>query len=335
MEENSYHLELLENVAIPHDDGVEYSEAGSKEYGGMTEHIILAGMIESLNDIGVNYHEASDVIFSGGMKNTISFLYNFFDVENFVKFLSSVPVEVLDKFSAILYSDHVDTEEVLFEIFSLFSVELPFVDDFSLITYYRDLYFSDDKFVIFCKSILIHIRNSVISFQIQGLATEEEKNSFSNSVIKHKQDVKIIVDQIIEKSEINFDIELISNLIDSLDNDLLFSDNLNYFAIDKSLFKSSYHTFSRHPAIEKFHNHKISSFHHIEYYLMNNIDLESDYERFINFIVVMIGDIFETGMTINIFKQTVISMFKKLNLSDEFYEKLENILSLISVVPVN
>ena len=324
---------ILDKDEVPWDSGVEDNEENvNQSQEGDVPVVILGKYVEELVSLGVVYHDAAEVISAGGMRDTIVFMREFFDVDNFVSFLSSLPLAVLEKFAGIVYSDEISDEDLIHEVFDLFNREVSTDSNFSFITYYGDLYYSNSDFQVFLKNMLVETRNSV-KLNLGSLATEQEIKKYSDIVISHREKVKFLVNQILDRTDFQFNKEIILSLLEEHDKDLLYPQNLNFFSLDKGLFGGSYHKFSKHPAIDNFYNHKVSSFHHIECYLMNDINLEDQLEVYFNFIPILICDVYDMGMTIENFKTNVRNNFQLLHLGDEFNDKIENILNSITELP--
>lgn len=314
------------------DDGIEDSEEVVKNQSKVVPEVILGKYIEELVQLGIFYHDSSEVITSGGMRDTIVFLRYFFDIENFISFLISLPIQVIEKFSGLIHSDEIHDEDMIHEVLGLFNREVSTNSDLSFIVYYADLYYSDLKFTDLMRNMLKATRDSV-RLNLSSLSTEQEIKDYTELVEDHRKYVSFIVNQILEKSELPFDKAIVLSILDNHDKDLLYPEKLNFFALDKGLFGGPYHKFSKHPAIDNFYSHKVSSFHHIECYLMNEINLEDQFEKYINYIPGLISDVYEVGITLEIFKTHVKNIFQLLNPNEEFLNKIDNILNLISELP--
>jgi len=312
-------------------DGCEDSDSGDTVPSNYDD-TLLATDVERLRKIGICYHEAAEAITSGCMRGTITFFKQFFDPIIFVKFLQSLPHEVSKRFSQIVHSDEVAIEELLQEVLDFFFHETPTDQDLEIVIHYCDIFYSDESFNTFLKNILVKLEDS-FDPPIVGLVYDEDLTKYIDLVYLHAAQVRVIVTSILDKSILPFDKNIVTRLIAGHDRDLISGDNLQYLALDKSFFKTPYHTFKKHPAVDKFYIHKIQCLHHVECYHMNQINIELEFDKYLNYIPIIIADIFDNGMTLEVFKEKVKLSFESLNLSEEFMDKILNILNLINELP--
>lgn len=308
-------------------DGIEDSDEDNEN--GIIEKY-LSSLVSVLVTKGILFHDSNEVIVEGGMKSIIEIFYNFFQSEALLSFLNSLPVDVIDSISQIVYSDDLHEDEVLHELMLLLHKELPLQGDFELVLHYSDIFYSNGVFKNYMEEIISTYRNS-FKVQTVDIVTEIEIKNYISIVTKHNSIVQNIVQQILNKS----DVFSINDIPDSIDGDLLKSGNIEFLALDKAMYPGeNYHTFKSHPAIDIFYNHKINSPHHVEFYTHNNKHF-NQFEYF-NFIPLIIANMFIFGESLQNFKNRIKDTIDNLDIYDPHFGEtvdIESLLDLITILP--
>lgn len=315
-------------------DGIDESDSsGESDYESNFESKVYSFLVSEMELIGILFHDPTEMCTEGGMRSVVLSLYQLFTKENFLSFLSSLPTLTVDSLSQIIHSDEINNDEMLQRIIYFLHIELPTNQDLSLINHYEDRIFSNDVFTSFMENLLSTFRVSNKP-SLSNFISDSEIDDYVLYIKQHREDVKFIVNQMIHKTNYVFDLEKINGLIEQHDSDLLSEANLNALAVDKSIFGySNYHEYSKHPAIDLFHNHKISSVHHAEYYTTRHIHVIIDDQLDISVLLLMIADVFSPGMNLEKFKQQVLIVMNELLINEEDHDKLVTLLSVVAQLP--
>jgi len=325
--ENTYQIQIdalcrmfpdIDNFVVNYNSGIEDDD--EPEYNQDMFFKCLGVLVTKLSEVGILFHDSSEVISSGGMRDFIplfAFTFNDDIVNNILRHAS---VEFVEELSDIIHSDDITDSDTIHSVIGMFKNNFTLTNRWENAAYYHDLYYSTEDFVLWFRRMFERLHQ----LASQSTTVDIELSNFFALVSGHLFDVYSLICVINSRLNLLFTHEEIESVIRIHDRDLLASSTVDALSFDKSLnVCNGYHNYSTEGAKEIFSTHQCNNPHHIEYFIEKGLQPTKLQ------LVVTICDIYEKGMDLEVFENKCAELIALEFLNEESVNLIKSILSIV------